>query len=381
MYPPNATGLAGAIITVGMAVSPLAFAQTAYPSGQPPTSTDARELPAVTVTGTTDDYGAPETQTATRTNTPSLQTPQSVQVVPRAVIEDQSALTLTEAVRNVAGVQYDFGFNGAMQPLLILRGFPTTSMTAMGPMSGISSYYLDGTKVLGVPVNMANVQSVEVIKGPASVLYGRAEPGGMVNVVSKPISIAPAFGFEQTIGQHGLSRTSLEASGALNTDRTLRGRLAASYYTSDSVRDFVKDRMGAFTGSLAWVPDARTNITATLDYSDKRASTNWYREEEFLKKYKAIPANERYTRDGKYWTSAGVTAGMDMSLALLNENWGERYAQGVMLDMEYDPAPPIQGGSPEKTSWLVEWMVKAMYDAGVDPLIKRLEGENNAHAK
>jgi iron complex outermembrane receptor protein len=50
------------------------------------------------------------------------------------VIEDQNALTLTEAVRNVAGVQYDFGFNGSMQPLLILRGFPSTSMTAMGPM-------------------------------------------------------------------------------------------------------------------------------------------------------------------------------------------------------------------------------------------------------
>lgn len=116
-------------------------------------------------------------------------------------------------------------------------------------------------------------------------------------------------------------------------------------------------------------------LGATGLLEGRRASTNWYREEEFLKKYKAIPANERYTRDGKYWTSAGVTAGMDMSLALLNDNWGQRYTQGVMLDMEYDPAPPIQGGTPEKTGWLVEWMVKAMYDAGVDPLIKRLESQ------
>ena len=79
-------------------------------------------------------------------------------------------------------------------------------------MSGSSTYYLDGTKVMGVPVNMANVQSVEVIKGPASVLYGRAEPGGLVNIVPKPVSAAPEFGFEQTIGQRGLARTAIETT-------------------------------------------------------------------------------------------------------------------------------------------------------------------------
>lgn len=114
-------------------------------------------------------------------------------------------------------------------------------------------------------------------------------------------------------------------------------------------------------------------LGATGLLEGRRASTNWYREEEFLKKYGAIPANERFTQDGKYWTSAGVTAGMDMSLAILNDNWGEKYTQGVMLDMEYDPAPPIQGGTPEKTGWLVEWMMNAMYDAGVNPLVDSLE--------
>lgn len=114
-------------------------------------------------------------------------------------------------------------------------------------------------------------------------------------------------------------------------------------------------------------------LGATGLLEGKNASTNWYREEEFLTKYGAIPANERFTRDGKYWTSAGVTAGMDMSLAILNDNWGEKYTQGIMLDMEYDPAPPIQGGTPEKTGWLVEWMMNAMYDAGVKPLVDSLE--------
>lgn len=268
MTRPLLTPLVAALCLAGLASLPLvALAQTGIDPAAP-------ALPAVTVTGDRAEYQPPPSSTANRTDTPFLQTPQSVQVVPRAVIEDQNALTLTDAVRNVAGVQYDFGFNGAMQPLLLLRGFSNTSMTAMGPMSGISSYYLDGSKVMGVPINMANVQSVEVVKGPTSVLYGRAEPGGLVNVVTKPISSVPEFSLEQTIGQRGLSRTAIEASGALNDDRTVRGRVAASYYRADSIRDFVEDRLGSFTGSLAWVPNARTSISATLDYSDNRYRTD-----------------------------------------------------------------------------------------------------------
>ncbi len=109
---------------------------------------------------------------------------------------------------------------------------------------------------------------------------------------------------------------------------------------------------------------------------NKKASTNWYREEEFLKKYKATPANERYTQDGKYWTSAGVTAGMDMSLAIIQDIYGEKYTQAIMLDMEYDPLPPIKGGTPQNTNWAVYWMMKAMYDAGVNPIIDSLERIN-----
>lgn len=232
-------------------------------------------LGTITVSGERETYEPVSSGTATRTDTPFLQTPQSVQVVPRAVIQDQAALSLIDAVRNVAGVQYDFGFNGAMQPLLILRGFSSTSMTAFSSMSGSSSYYLDGSKVMGVPINMANVQSVEVIKGPSSVMYGRAEPGGLVNVVTRPVSSVPEMSFEQTLGQYGLTRTAVDASGPLNEDRTVRARLAASHYASDSIRDFVQDRLAAVTASLAWVPDTRTHLTFTLDHSDQHYRTDY----------------------------------------------------------------------------------------------------------
>ncbi|MEM1115395.1 MAG: DJ-1/PfpI family protein [Bacteroidota bacterium] len=113
--------------------------------------------------------------------------------------------------------------------------------------------------------------------------------------------------------------------------------------------------------------------TGLLD--GRRAATNWYRAEEMMTTYGATFSDERFTQDGKYWTSAGVTAGMDMSIAMLADLWSESYAQGVMLDMEYDPAPPIEGGSPETTDPEVFRMMEAMYDMGVQPLIERLEAE------
>jgi iron complex outermembrane receptor protein len=207
-------------------------------------------LPTVKVESQRDTYRPVESDTANRTDTPSLQSAQNTQTVSKAVLDDQNALQLTEAIRNVSGVQLDFGFNGAAMPLTILRGFSSVSMTAMGSMSGSSTYYIDGSKVSGVPINMANVQAVEVVKGPASVLYGRSEPGGLINVVSKPIAAVPELSLEQTVGQYGLSRTSVEASGALNENRSLRGRVAGSYTRSDSIRDFVQDKLGAFTASL-----------------------------------------------------------------------------------------------------------------------------------
>jgi iron complex outermembrane receptor protein len=67
-------------------------------------TTPATELQRVEITGTAQTYQPPPTSTSTKTDTPILLTPQSVQVVPRAVLNDQKALTLTDAVRNVAGV-------------------------------------------------------------------------------------------------------------------------------------------------------------------------------------------------------------------------------------------------------------------------------------
>ncbi|WP_396162199.1 DJ-1/PfpI family protein [Flavobacterium sp.] len=149
-----------------------------------------------------------------------------------------------------------------------------------------------------------------------------------------------------------------------------KGTIEAAY--NEELHKWIRkiDKTTKYTGAVCtgvWV------LGATGLLENKKASTNWYKEEEFLKKYKAIPANQRYTKDGKYWTSAGVTAGMDMSLAIMKDIYGDKYAQAIMLDMEYDPHPPIEGGTQEKTNWAVNWIMEAMYDGGVIPLIDSLE--------
>ncbi len=94
----------------------------------------------------------------------------------------------------------------------------------------------------------------------------------------------------------------------------------------------------------------------------KDASTHWYRANEMLTKFGADYTGERWTRDGKYWTSAGVTAGLDMSLALVNHLFGKEYTQAVMLDLEYDPKPPIKGGSVKKSVPIIAQLMRDMYD-------------------
>lgn len=78
-----------------------------------------------------------------------------------------------------------------------------------------------------------------------------------------------------------------------------------------------------------------------------RASTHWLAHD-VLKQFGAIPTKERVVRDGKVCTAAGVSAGIDMALTLLAEEFGRDAAQLVQLLIEYDPQPPFDAGSPDK---------------------------------
>jgi transcriptional regulator GlxA family with amidase domain len=119
------------------------------------------------------------------------------------------------------------------------------------------------------------------------------------------------------------------------------------------------DQTSIYTTSVctgAWVLGAAGLLQG------KRATTHWYRAEHMLEKYGAKFVDQRWTRDGKYWTSAGVTAGLDMALGMVQQLYGTEYTQAVMLDLQYDPRPPVRGGTPEKSPPIVASLMEEMYD-------------------
>lgn len=99
---------------------------------------------------------------------------------------------------------------------------------------------------------------------------------------------------------------------------------------------------------------------------DKPATTHWYGKQVPEGEYGAHYQPKRYIRSGKYWTSAGVTAGMDMALALVNDIAGEKYTRAAMLDLEYAPEPPFKGGTEATTAPRTTAWYRAMYDRSMD---------------
>ena len=205
-------------------------------------------------------------QATTKTDSQVLLIPQSVETVPEAVLRDQNALTLSDATRNVAGVAQDFGFNGGAQTALIFRGFTDLSMTARGSMTAAASYYQDGSRVEGVPLNMTDVQQVDVVKGPDSVLFGRAQPGGLVNVVSRPILPQFAVDLEETASQLGATRSTASISGRINESGSLLLRASGTWFADKTGRAFVRDRLGSGGLTLIWHATPRTQLGLSLNY-------------------------------------------------------------------------------------------------------------------
>ena len=133
------------------------------------------------------------------------------------------------------------------------------------------------------------------------------------------------------------------------------------------------------TALLSWIKaiDANSKYTtsvctgawilgATGLLKNKEATTHWYGKKILADEFGAKVQDKRFVKSGKYWTSAGVSAGMDMSLALVNEIMGEKYTKAAMLDLEYDPQPPFVGGSEQKTDKAIVDNMRKMYDGGME---------------
>jgi putative intracellular protease/amidase/YHS domain-containing protein len=126
------------------------------------------------------------------------------------------------------------------------------------------------------------------------------------------------------------------------------------------------DKKSKYTTSVctgAWI------LGATGLLKDKEATTHWYGKKILAEQFGAKVQDKRTVKSGKYWTSAGVTAGMDMSLELINEITGENATKAAMLDLEYDPQPPFTGGSEQKTNKQIVESMRTMYDGGMEGVL------------
>lgn len=273
---PRAT-LVGLALVLGASGPVLAQATGAAPATTPapaePAPPAETALPAVkvkataereTATGPVIGYAATRSATATRTDVPVLDTPVSVQTVGRELIDDQKAEKLSDALVNVSGVFVAHGPDGNTMDAFNIRGFQVDSYGAS---------YLDGVKDFSrSPKETAGLERIEVLKGPAAIMYGRIEPGGMINRVSKRPQAESSVAVEQAVGSYNHFRTTLDATGALNADASLLYRVNAAVVEEDGFKDDTHNRRLYLAPQVEWRPSAATTLRAGIDYLKEKRS-------------------------------------------------------------------------------------------------------------
>lgn len=208
-----------------------------------------------TVEDTEKTYKVNSATSATRTNTSLKDTPQAVTVVPEAVLKDIQATRLSEAL-DVAGVGRANNFGG--------QGL--TTFTSRGFTSG--EYYRNGFPInRGYPnaPDSSTVERVEVLKGASSSLYGRGDPGGTFNVVSKSPQAERKTVLGLSIDDEGLYRSTVDTTGSLNEDGSLTYRLNLMGENGDTYRDHVDSKRWDIAPVIQWTPSDATKVTLEAD--------------------------------------------------------------------------------------------------------------------
>ncbi|MGV7121985.1 TonB-dependent siderophore receptor [Sphingopyxis sp. 550A] len=189
---------------------------------------------------------------AGKADIPLIETPQAISVITAEDLEKRGVTRLAEALRGVAGVSRSstYGFYDAYQ----IRGFD----------AAYGSVYLDGLASLnsaGTNNELAGLEQVEVVKGPASMLFGSAPLGGIVNLVSKrpkPEGFADA---SIATGSYGLVEASLDANAPLTADGALLGRINLLFRDSGDFVDFASKNRIYVAPSLTWNISPATRLT------------------------------------------------------------------------------------------------------------------------
>ncbi len=206
-------------------------------------------------------YRATRSASATRTDTAIHETPQSISVVPAQVVEDIGATRLEDALDYAGGVERGNNFGGQGLTEFLVRGFST------------QEFYRNGFAVNRGYPNMpdaSTLERIEVLRGPASMLYGRGDPGGTFNIVSKQPQAERRTVLGSQVNTDGLRRGTLDTTGALDESAAFTYRLNLVAEGSDSFRDHVESERYNIAPVLRWQLSDNTALILEGDYLHNR---------------------------------------------------------------------------------------------------------------
>lgn len=184
----------------------------------------AKTLEVVEVVGEKEEYRVTNTTTATKTNTPLVDVPQSITVISEKLIRDQSMQNMGDVVRYVPGVQMAQGEGHRDAP--ILRGNTSTADFFINGMRDDVQYYRD----------LYNVEKVEVLKGPSGMIFGRGGSGGLINRVTKQANWHDSSNLNLNLGSWDGRRITGDFNHGIND--TAAFRVTGMYENSDTFRNF-----------------------------------------------------------------------------------------------------------------------------------------------
>ncbi|NJR38873.1 MAG: TonB-dependent siderophore receptor [Leptolyngbyaceae cyanobacterium CSU_1_4] len=251
---------AWAAASPGLQLSLIPAAETAEslepPIESPPVPPPLSNAIRLIVTGDRETYRVAESSVGTRTDTDILDVPQAIQVIPEQVLEDQDSQSLGDSIRNSAGISTGRVSSDSSATQLVIRGFSSDNILRNG-LRDATQRFSSG---------LGNVDRVEILRGPASVLYGFGDLGGTVNIVTKQPLDQPTYSLEYTLGQFNTHNASLDFSAPFGVDNPLGYRLNASYSSANSFRDFEENEGWFVSPAVRLIATDDTTLTADLEY-------------------------------------------------------------------------------------------------------------------
>jgi iron complex outermembrane receptor protein len=230
----------------------------------------ALELDALSITSEGDAASDPvsgfrvsRSASATKTDTALEDTPQAVSVIPRTVLDDLGSQSVERALEYAGGVAKQNDFGGLTLYEYSVRGFTT------------SAFYKDGFSAdRGYPAtpDAANIERIDVLKGPAASLYGRGDPGGTVNIVTKKPQPDAFARLHASAGSWDRYRTSLDLNTPLDEQGTLLSRINLAVEDNQSFREHVDSRRLFVAPSLSWQLSEDTQLLVESEFV-RHAST------------------------------------------------------------------------------------------------------------